>query len=85
MRPQSRPQLIDRASLTRQFLAAAVDRAVDAGLPVLAHVDAGFTFAREREKRTQTPASRREQHSTVAVRHGQQVIKHRTAAAAARR
>src|SRR5688500_2449776 len=41
MRSQrSRP--IDRASLTRQFLAAAVDRAVDAGLPQLTPVDTGL-------------------------------------------
>ena len=33
MRPQQRPQSIDRAALTRQFLAAAVDRACDQVLP----------------------------------------------------
>ena len=37
-----RPQPIDRASLTRQFLAAAANRAVDTGLPRLTPVDAGL-------------------------------------------
>src|SRR5688500_2175146 len=45
MRPQQRPQPIDRAAraaLTRQFLAAAVERAVDTGLPRLTPVDVGL-------------------------------------------
>jgi hypothetical protein len=41
-RPQQSQRSIDRAALTRQFLAGAVDRVVDTGLPQLTQVDVGL-------------------------------------------
>jgi DNA-binding CsgD family transcriptional regulator len=47
---------IDRASLTRQFLVAAVDRAVDTGLPQLTPVDAGLPQHAKQKNEPTAPA-----------------------------
>ena len=52
-----RAQPIDRASLTRQFLAAAVDRAVDTGLPRLTPVDAGLPKPAKEKNEPTGPAA----------------------------
>ena len=62
MRPQKcppqRPQPIDRAALTRQSLAAAVDRAVDTGLPQLTPVDVGLRHHANAQNEPTAPAKR---------------------------
>jgi DNA-binding CsgD family transcriptional regulator len=53
-----RSEPIDRASMARQFLAAAVNRAVDAGLPQLTPVDTGLPRQANENDEPTAPAAR---------------------------
>ena len=57
-RPPKRPQSFDPAALARQFLAAAVDRVVDTGLPQLTPVDAGLPRTAYVKNEPTAPAGR---------------------------